>query len=90
MTQSSKYRLVLNELREQPKPVSMSELLNLLGQNFKERTVRRWLSELIELGDVVKTGTLRSTRYQIAGQVEQGRIFSKPAGKSIRYIQTTS
>ena len=45
--------------------LGMSVMLSLLGEQFKERTVRRLLSELKAEGLILKTGRGPSTRYRI-------------------------
>ena len=55
---------VLEELRAQSGPLSLPELLALLPSGFAERSVRRWLSELEDEGQIAKTGRRRGTRYR--------------------------
>jgi Fic family protein len=44
--------------------VSLSELLGYLGEGYAERSVRRWLNELIKQGSVEKKGQKRGTLYR--------------------------
>jgi DNA-binding IclR family transcriptional regulator len=46
---------VLRQLGQESEPISLSNLLHKLGNQFKERSVRRWLSELIQEGIVKKS-----------------------------------
>jgi len=41
---------VLAELRRQADSISLPELLNILGSGYSERTVRRWLAEMVDEG----------------------------------------
>ena len=61
---TAKKLAVLEELRAQSGPLSLPELLALLPSGFAERSVRRWLSELEDEGQVAKTGRKRGTRYR--------------------------
>ena len=54
---------VLHQLSTESLPTSIGELLKKLGANFSERSVRRWLSELIDEGLVERSGQKRSSRY---------------------------
>lgn len=76
MSQNENKSAVLSQLGKEPAPISLPELLIKLGQRFKERSLRRWLNELIEEGSVIKTGQKRGTKYLVR-QVAQGRIESK-------------
>ncbi len=48
--------------------VSLPELVAALGENFPERSVRRWLAEYAQFGVVEKTGRKRSTRYRLTAK----------------------
>lgn len=61
-------------------------LLEVLGSDFTERTVRRLLSEMVHEGTVIKIGAKRSTRYQFASSL-QSTIFSEQALEAINYIR---
>ncbi len=65
MADKEKKMAVLNQLELLNEPVSISHLLEKLGGNFLERTVRRWLLELVRDGLVERTGIHRSTKYQL-------------------------
>lgn len=47
---------VLRQLGIESEPISLPDLMLNLGENFKERSVRRWLKLLIEEGSVKKLG----------------------------------
>ena len=61
----SKKNLVLTKLQEINKAISLPELIGLLGEGFAERSVRRWLNELVTDNLVIKIGQKRGTKYQI-------------------------
>jgi len=46
-------------------PVDFAAIDKALGSLHKERTLRRWLSELVESGQIHKTGIKRGRRYQL-------------------------
>ncbi len=56
---------VLNTLASLPQPASLPDILAHLPEGFAERSVRRWLAQLSEQGQVLKTGRKRGTRYQL-------------------------
>lgn len=62
---SEKKLLVLQQLNKEPNPISLLELREKLGENFKERSLRRWLKELLEEDLIIKSGQKRATKYQI-------------------------
>ena len=55
---------VLECLDDQSGALSLRDLMSLLPVGFAERSVRRWLAELVEEGRVVRIGRRRGTRYQ--------------------------
>jgi Fic family protein len=62
---------VLHQLSTEPHPIGMVELLEKLGPNFSERTVRRWLSELVYEGLVERSGQKRGTKYSVLQRSER-------------------
>ncbi len=67
-------------LLEMEVPLSIHELINQLHEKTAERSVRRWLDELVQAKLIEKTGQKRSTRYFIPIQTrfaeEIDRCFS--------------
>jgi Fic family protein len=55
---------VFRQLQQETAPIGLKGLLNKLGPPFKERSVRRWLAEMIEEGFVEKTGNRKASRYK--------------------------
>lgn len=92
MAQEDRKLVVLNFLKKFLVPISMPELLDKLGSDFKERSVRRWLNEMAQDGLVRKTGEKRSTKYQIIGRFstnieEMVNCFSVNSMEAIEYVQ---
>lgn len=56
---------VLKAVEQQKHPIHLPYLLTILGPDFAERSVRRWLNECVLEGLIEKTGHKRGTRYQI-------------------------
>jgi hypothetical protein len=71
MHSKDKKMIVLHQLSQESEPISLLELLEKLGSEFPERSVRRWLSEMIVEGFVEKIGSKRATRYQIISRASR-------------------
>lgn len=56
---------VLHQLSQESEPISLSDLLLKLGSEFSERSVRRWLSEMLVEGLISKTGNKKATKYLV-------------------------
>jgi Fic family protein len=83
---------VLRLLSQESNPTRLPELLKKLGRDFKERTVRRWLNEMVLEGLVEKTGHKRSTKYRVIGRNNENNkgissCFSSESLKSIEYVR---
>lgn len=83
---------VLRQLGLESEPISLPDLMLQLGEGFKERSVRRWLSLLIEEGAVKKIGQKRGTKYLAAGRStevvdEMSSCFSSASLKAIEEIK---
>ena len=61
-------RQVFAALRRAGDALSLPELSAELEYAVPERTLRRWLSQWVDDGQVVRTGNRRSTRYRLADQ----------------------
>lgn len=55
---------VFNQLSQETQPITLPTLLNKLGPDYAERSVRRWLAEMQKQGLVEIVGRKRSTHYQ--------------------------
>lgn len=56
---------VLHQLSQKAEPISLNQLLEQLGSEYSERSVRRWLREMIEEGLVEKIGNKKGSKYRI-------------------------
>lgn len=81
MKTPNKKLAILQQLRKQTEPISLHQLLNLLPSDFKERTVRRWLNELAQEGQIEKFGQKRATKYKIIELIDE-TCASHHAGSS--------
>ncbi|GAA5111355.1 Fic family protein [Alloalcanivorax gelatiniphagus] len=66
MSRDDNKERILTALQELGGPASLPEILERLPADFAERSVRRWLVQLVEQGRVRKSGRKRGTRYQLA------------------------
>jgi DNA-binding IclR family transcriptional regulator len=65
MNIKDKKMAVLHQLSQESEPIGLSELLDKLGNEYPERSVRRWLSEMVAEGLVDKIGHKKGTKYQV-------------------------
>lgn len=81
----------LTRLRECKQPISLLDLLVILGKDYSERTLRRWLSEWNTSGIVIKLGNKRSTKYLAAENVKETplnqAVFDAESQRSIQKIK---
>jgi len=54
---------LLRLLSLESEPISLSDLLHKLDKDLKERSVRRWLEQLLQEGVIEKIGQKRATKY---------------------------
>ena len=57
---------VLKILSEDEQPLGLRQILVRLPQPMAERTVRRWLDQLVRDGRAIKSGATKGTRYRAA------------------------
>ena len=79
MPNKAKKVAVLECLRRADGVLGLPDVLALLPPGFAERSVRRWLGELVDEGAVARSGRKRGTRYRA---VSVGRVQSGPRGAS--------
>lgn len=65
MSLRDKKMAILRILGQESNPSSFSSILEKLGSQFKERSVRRWLDRLVEEGEIEKIGQKKGTKYLI-------------------------
>lgn len=65
MSSKDKKLAVLHQLSQEAEPIGLSDLLKKLGGEYSERSVRRWLSEMVSKGLIEKIGYKKSTKYEV-------------------------
>ncbi|MBS0620971.1 MAG: Fic family protein [Verrucomicrobia bacterium] len=65
MRWSEKKWAVFEELERKPHPISLKELLRSLGPLHKERSIRRYLVEMLNEGLINRIGNRRATLYEV-------------------------
>ncbi len=91
MIRQNKKTAVLGLLQREGKAQSLSDLLIGLGPKYTERSVRRWLSQLVAEDLVEKTGQKRGTLYQAiqekSSEEEASIGFSQRSMGAIDYVR---
>ncbi|HEX4839987.1 MAG TPA: Fic family protein [Rhabdochlamydiaceae bacterium] len=65
MRLQTKKMAVLEQLREEAEPIGLLELLKKLGEAYTDRTLRRWLAEMVKEGSVEILGRKKGTKYLV-------------------------
>jgi hypothetical protein len=80
---------VLRQLGLESEPIGLPELMLRLGEEYKERSLRRWLDLLVKEGAVKKIGQKRGTKYIAAGRSEEanGDVSSCYSSASLKAIE---
>ena len=65
MDYKDKKMAVLHLLAQEKESISMPKLLDKLGSEYTERSVRRWLSDMIIDGLIEKEGNKKGTKYRV-------------------------
>ena len=80
---------ILRQLGLESEPISLPVLLKKLDGQFKERSVRRWLSELVRERAVKKIGQKRGTKYIASGRLQEQNsdVSSCFSSASLRVIE---
>ena len=79
MSDKAKKVAVLEHLKNAGETLGLPELLALLPPGYAERSVRRWLAELVGEGAVIKSGRKRGTRYRASDSTSKCRTASAKA-----------
>jgi Fic family protein len=95
MTSKDKKLAVVAILAGQKRALGLPEILTLLPPGYAERSVRRWLAELVDDGVVFKSGQKRGTRYAIASPqsgppefpLAAPGVFSQAALEAINHVR---
>ncbi len=85
LAMQAKKAAVLDVLLKHKTAMTLQELLQILGQDFAERSVRRWLQEMVTEGLINKIGQKKSSHYQV--NVSETNNFIRPHSEAIQYIQ---
>ncbi len=79
---------VFRIIRQRDEPMSLPELREILGPEYAERSIRRWLNEMIDEGLLKRTGSKRGTRYQAELSAPKVNFdFSSKSTEAIHYIR---
>lgn len=76
MRSREKKMAVLHQLNQEMKPISLGDLLKKMGKRYVERSLRRWLAEMVKEGSVEILGRKKATKYQ-AVKSERGCLGSE-------------
>lgn len=92
MGSNTKKLAVLHQLSQEAEPISLQELFSKLVGDYAERSVRRWLGEMIKEGVVEKLGNKRSTRYKVIqyGSLQvnaASKCFGLESEKTLEYVR---
>ena len=79
MSDKAKKLAVLERLENAGETLGLPELLALLPPDYAERSVRRWLVELVDEGAVIKSGRKRGTRYRASDSASSDQTASAQA-----------
>lgn len=93
-TQEKKAR-ILELLKQQQQPLSLPKLIQALGSDYSERSLRRWLNQMAEENLILKTGHKRGTRYQAVDTAKkilpsidrQASLFSHSSQRIIESVR---
>lgn len=89
MNLRDKKLIVFHQLSQEGDPLTINDLLERLGAQYSERSVRRWLSEMVKDNLIEQVGRKKATKYQVLQhstplKVGPGMCFSS---ESIRVIE---
>ena len=92
MNSKDKKLAVLHQLSQESDPISLLHLLEKLGMGYVERSVRRWLTEMVNDGLVEKIGHKRGTRYQVIHRAKRdigktGNCFGSTSIKVVEQVR---
>lgn len=87
MAEKDKKMAVLMALRKCNHPITLKDLLATLGPGFVERTIRRWLKEMVSDGLVKKIGEKRSSHYQATSTPAHSFFLNTDIASSIKSIE---
>ena len=72
MKKTDKKSVFLKYLHQETDPLSLIDLIKKLPPGYPERTIRRWLNELVQEGIVEKSGQKKGTKYRVVQRKSEG------------------
>ncbi len=83
---------IIQVIKTLAKPVDFNEIHTALERQYKERSLRRWLSELAEKGLISKTGQKKGTRYGLIANAQntQDQQSTKPVNDDFNQVLNTA
>lgn len=89
MKTNDKKMALLHQLSKEKEPISLPAIVKKLGAKYAERSIRRWLSEMVTEGVVDKIGCRKSTRYQLHSNQKsyQASCYGPKSLKIIEQVQ---
>lgn len=79
MSDKAKKMAVLERLESAGETLGLPDLLALLPPGYAERSVRRWLAELVDEGAVIRSGRKRGSRYRAKDSAARAQTASGQA-----------
>ncbi len=86
MAKSNNKQLIINVLQEEGQPLNAKSITEKIHQNVSDRSLRRWLSELVNEGKIERIGQKRGTLYRLPS-TQSELIFSKKVQKLLEKVR---
>ncbi len=70
---------VFRQIQREAAPIAVKELVDKMGSEFTERSTRRWVNQMVQIGLLKKMGKGRATQYAVidgADLLPSSQIFS--------------
>lgn len=92
MKLKNKKLVVLHQLSQEAEPISLPDLLEKLGNEYTERSVRRWVAKMISEGVVERQGYKRGAKYRVIDRGHRavgntGHCFGAESSKVIEQVR---
>ncbi|MBS0616105.1 MAG: Fic family protein [Verrucomicrobia bacterium] len=91
MNLRDKKLIVFHQLSQEDEPLSVNNLLERLGSHYSERSVRRWLAEMVKDNLIEPVGRKKATKYRVLQhttplKVGAGLCFSSESMRIIEQV----